>query len=202
MNYLQETFLNSVKNCCEDTLSMSKKSCHQVGLDSIVIRKNPDGSLVRAFFAHENHSMWENSPENPQPSLGYHDHKYDLVLTELYGESYNVNSEINLAAGELNLLRFKSMLDGYERSEIVSSHIAVNCEMEKIGRIFLPYDQLHTVYVPKGKKAAWLVEEGIVKQHTTNLITHLKPEDITDKILYQSFGSKDDIIEMVEEFFN
>lgn len=108
MNYLQKCFLNSVKNCEEDTLMLSRKNCHQLGLDSIVIENNV-GKLTRAFFAHEHHRMWENI-NITKPSLGIHDHKYNLKLTGLCGDSFNITAKVLLHKKGLFMYKYSPLV--------------------------------------------------------------------------------------------
>lgn len=199
MDYLQKCFLNSVKNCEEDTLMLSRKNCHQLGLDSIVIENNV-GKLTRAFFAHEHHSMWENINVT-KPSLGIHDHKYDLKLTRLYGNSFNITAKV--------LLHRKGMfMYKYSPEWVGGTGIngkAIPCSLEviskvNIGVIDILSDTLHTVMVPMHKKAAWIVEEGSTAKQETTLITNVKREDFNLNGLYLPFESKDEIVNMVEEF--
>lgn len=201
MNFIQRSFLNELKSAPIEVVMMSRKNCHQKGLDSIVVNKCARGCLTRAFFAQENHKMYENFGGTYSPSLGYHDHKYNLTLTELYGTAYNVNVDISLDVGDMNLIEYNSMLQGCGDLELVCTGIDVDYEESAIKRLFLPHNQLHTVAVKRGEKSAWIVEEGVVEKETTNLITHLLPKDISSENLYERFSCKDEIVAMVENFF-
>lgn len=54
--------------------------------------------------------------------------------------------------------------------------------------------------VPMHKKAAWIVEEGTTVKQETTLITNVKRKDFNLSGLYSPFESKDEIVNMVEEF--
>ena len=199
MNYLQRSFLASVKACDESTLMLSRKDCHQLGLDSIVIENN-DGRLTRAFFAHEHHRMWENINIS-KPSLGIHDHKYDLRLTGLCGNSFNITAKVLLHKKGMFMYKYSPEWVG----GIGLNGKAIPCSLEvvsrvEIGVVDIPSNTLHTVMVPVNKKAAWIVEEGTLVKQETTLITNIKREDFNLSGLYSPFKSKDEIISMVETF--
>jgi len=54
--------------------------------------------------------------------------------------------------------------------------------------------------LPMFDKAAWIVEEGEVLKQSTTLVTHLKKQELIFNNLYSGFESKDEIVNMVEEF--
>ena len=52
MEFLQQCILERISKVPYEVLLMSKKNCHQKGLDSVVLGNN-DGRLTRLFLSHE-----------------------------------------------------------------------------------------------------------------------------------------------------
>jgi len=205
MNFLQKQFLSALKEAPEQTVLMSRRNCHMEGLDSVVVSVNENGSLVRAFFAHENHKMYPDA--KGQWSIGVHNHKYDLTLSQLSGTSWNRRYSLT---GIKSLMTDSTLNNVYEYSSGLGKEMAAVLKDTKylmherateIRQIHIHYTQLHTVEVRKGKKASWLVEEGIVRQETTTLVSHLLPEELLKDTLYQGFESKQEVIDMVGSFW-
>ena len=208
MNFIQKSFLNTLKAASEDVVLMSRKNCHQMGLDSIVIGKGVDGRLTRAFFAHENHSMHLNS-ECSTLSLGIHNHQYNITLTKLDGLAFNLgfednNSDTPPKPNSTYKYRYTSQLTGaggVSGAPSSNLHNLTQTSFEEITYNHLQYQDLHTVYVHKGEKAAWIVEEGIRMIDETLLYSPHKPTKISRAAYgYQSFTSKEEVVSMVEDF--
>lgn len=201
LTFIQQKIIETIASAPDNILLMSRKNCHQKGLDSIVINQDADGRLTRIFLAHSNHSMWKNNVPSIC-SLGIHDHKYNIRLTHVKGVANNITAKVLLHKKGFFKYEYSSMLNG---NGVRGVAVPVGLEYinkEFIGSIFIPHTELHTVSVPKSEKAAWLVEEGSVVKETTTLITHLQKEDITSQQLYKSFESKQEVLDTVVRFFN
>lgn len=206
MNFIQECFLEKLKNASEDIVMMSRKNCHQLHLDSVVIDRKVDGRLTRAFFAHEGHSMYLNDNLN-QMSLGVHNHQYSIHLTKLSGYAVNVLCEDDSEAKEeshyITKYKYNSMLGG--GSGVHPLHTKVHglrvvCG-DPITFNFLHHSDLHTVWVQEGCKASWIVEEGHKVKDETVLYSPYGPSRINNiGNRYQKFESKEEVVDMVERF--
>lgn len=138
------------------------RNCHAIGLHSIVLTTYPDGRpRVRMFVAEPNHRLGENRNGS---IVGFHAHRADLVLTRLYGRVCNVSAyNIEGARGtvQIRTWRYTSPLieqeGGFSR---VGTAGMVIYYPTPFMRLELPAAALHTIYVPAGDRAAWLVTEG------------------------------------------
>lgn len=209
MNFTQKMFLRALEEAPNEVVMMSRKDCHQLGLDSVVVDKASDGRLTRAFFAHPNHSMYLNGDVDTL-SLGVHNHQYNINLTKLYGTSYNIGfSDDNLGYRSkyprVRKYRYKSQLGGGGGIQPMYSneHNLQQTSFEEITTNYIHHSELHTVLVHKGEKAAWIVEEGLRVNDETLLYTSQSPSRIAMAGKgYSKFKSKDQVVDMVEGFFN
>lgn len=175
-----DLLIKSLVNLASDeTLELTRFDCHVKGLHSVPV-ENIDGKLKRLFFTSPKHELYKNCDISGLV-LGAHSHRYDLQLTGLVGDSYNVMIE----RGE-GVRLFEHVY--FNESRIVNSgetlgHIE---SIHKLGRIFLPYNKIHTIYVPRGTTACWMVEERQTKSDHTVLLRsddqpvvcgYRKPED-------------------------
>lgn len=201
-----------IRNADDDALLMSRRNCHVKGLHSLVF-KNDDGMLSRMFMTTPDHEMHENfNLETGDFSLGVHDHKYDLSLVGVKGRAVNLEFmrvEDDLVAmsdspDEIRLPRpvkekFLYRKHAYTSTNKMSEPIIINqggrnlklFAYENINRLFIRHTTLHTVYVPKGEKACWIVYEGKVEQETTNLYTNRPISETSGS--YDLFDSAEDV---------
>ena len=209
MNFIQRMFLKALKEASSDVVMMSRRDCHQLGLDSVVVDKAHDGRLTRAFFAHPSHSMHMNGSVHTL-SLGVHNHQYNINLTKLYGTAYNIgfsddNVEGHSDYSKVRKYKYKSQLGGGGGVQPIytTEHNLQQVSFEEITNNFIHHIELHTVLVNKGEKAAWIVEEGGRVSDETLLYTSQSPSRIAMAGKgYSQFTSKEQVIEMVESFFN
>jgi hypothetical protein len=140
--------------------------CHVRGLTSIMLHEAP-GNSIRLFYAHEGHEMaWSLDPAEPMP-LAIHGHRTDLSLVGLFGRAASVVYTQRAGAPLYEACEFRSVI-AKEGGEMVplgvrtplwddrSRLLAHGCDQA------LKAHELHTVVVPKGEAAAWLVFEGAV----------------------------------------
>lgn len=209
MNFTQKMFLEALKEAPKEVVMMSRRDCHQLGLDSIVVDKTFDGRLTRAFFAHPHHSMYLNGSVDTL-SLGIHNHQYNIHLTKLYGISYNIGfNDDNLKGcskySKVRKYRYKSQLDGGGgiHPMYATEHNLQHTSFEEITTNYIHHSDLHTVLVHKGEKAAWIVEEGLKVSDETLLYTSQSPSRIAMAGKgYSKFKSKEQVVDMAEGFFN
>lgn len=178
----------------ETLVSMSRKNCHVNGLHSIVLSSD-GGNLVRFYITSPDHKLFQNSHDGLfDLSLGIHSHKYNIVLVGLSGFDYasnliytedNFGSEVkkydySVEGGAVYSCLSKLSLDGYKRIDV---------------EVMLA-STLHTVHVPEGVVACWVVEEwNRAESEHTELFTNSNLEFVK----YENFGTADEIRTFVRD---
>lgn len=188
-----ETMIRTMVHLADDaTLELSRFDCHVKGLHSIPV-ENVDGKLKRLFFTTSKHELYKNCDISGLV-LGAHSHRYDLQLTGLIGDVYNVMIE----RGE-GVRLFEHCY--FNESKIVNSGETLGYieSIHKLGRIFLPHSKIHTIYVPRGAMACWLVEERKTRSDHTVL---LRSDDQPVICGYTKAGSADHVRCWVEAWLN
>jgi hypothetical protein len=149
-------------------LSASYQDCHVKGMDSIVFKLQ--APMVRVYIARSDHTLWMNDPwvtKDYNMSLGLHRHRTDITMTPLFGHVYNIFESLakqeDAADVYLSKHTYQSRLvDGataFRRIGNYSTHFYLRRESLRYPTL-LPGDKLHSVYVPKGEMAAWMILEG------------------------------------------
>ena len=194
--------LTNLDSIPDSTLMMSYKNCHVAGLHSIVLNNNM-GKLTRFFCADKTHNMHKNL-SNLMFSLGVHDHKYDLTLTNLFGRAINVNFSVEqVEFPNKGNVSFHTFSDGKATRgdtyipRALLKQTTLECLSDK--PMFIDKDSLHTVYVPKGEPAAWLVEEGEEVKDFTRLYTNTPV--ISENTNYQRFSDANEVREFIRNIF-
>ncbi len=187
----------------DDTLLMSRLNCHGIGISSIVLKKNDDGSLVRMFLAWPNHELWRNGLAGHVAfSVGPHDHMYDLRIEPLAGYVENLIFERGFGCPVDEYIYRSPMLKSNKGSDHLqfesktSISLAHSCVLQS--ETFMSRSVIHTMAVPCEQPAAWLVREGLqVKDHT-----HLFTNDHKPRLegLYVPFRTADCVRSHIEEF--
>lgn len=161
------------------------KHCHARGVHSVVTEAGEDGRLRRVFVAMPEHELWRNAPGRGPMSVGYHSHARDLELTALAGF---VDNWLLVPGDDLKLAgwRYRSHLrgevGGFDRLSPVHGY-GVVCR-PLVTKLWLPAWVRHTIFVSRGKSAAWLVEEGDADPHydpvtlTDADLSHWSPEGL------------------------
>lgn len=152
-------------------LKNSLENCHAYGVHSIVLSKE-ENYLRRIFVTSDWHELWKNHfPDNSsyptyELSVAIHPHHCAVKLNTIKGQFENLQFTINPSLQNEFFTRYlySSPITGkagYFVKQGVSSLKLLERKVVKIGNsISLSSKQLHTVYLEKGKQAAWLVEES------------------------------------------
>jgi hypothetical protein len=159
---LIEFFLKDV----DYILSKSLTNCHCGGVDSIVFGEHND-KLIRMFVAHPNHTLYQNAWDSPEWSVAFHGHRRDILLECVLGRVWNLtaNLEIGNSPGiEIGCYEHTSkIVDGECRFKLLGDY-KITPQSTKLlslkDRLDLGGEILHTIYVERGKTAAWMVYEG------------------------------------------
>lgn len=146
----------------------SLRNCHVHGLDSIVLsdRREQGEGMIRMFVAwrgmHELH--WLHKAVSGHYTLGVHNHRYPLALVPVYGEIRNVEPEIIAHGGKtVHEYAFVSGIDGdmtVKPSGTIQIAGHFHRQLTPGSFVKMPSKALHTVRVPHGLTAAWVVLEG------------------------------------------
>lgn len=151
-------------------------NCHVAGMHSVVIGNTTDDKLIRMFVAEENHELWRNTTDNMMKdsnnglSIALHGHKTDITLIPLTGQVSNLIVTHNQHKGQLILTphmkawEFKSHILG-QGGEFVEvgypqpEHLCIDDSLLEYPVTLKSY-QMHTIHVPKGETASWLIIES------------------------------------------
>lgn len=191
--------LKIMKSASDAELIMSRKNCHGPDIASIVLNKRIDGRLVRCFLVGREHCWHDNLDSFGFFALGVHDHRYDIRLMQVSGHPYNAVFRTGLGEQRVTRYRFSSKLDGGVGATHLGAEHLWPESVSLIDYTVMRSDQLHTVYVPRGEKASWIVEEGPQVKDVTTLFNNRAPK--TDD-LYESFESAQEVRDYVEAFFD
>jgi hypothetical protein len=140
------------------------RNCHVYGLQSVVLHDAP-GNRIRLFCAADDHHMaWEERGKQPMP-LAIHQHHCDVTLVGVFGSAASLEFQLGGDGGyDLTKCRFDSAITGagalvsrgVKRHLWITHRVTLNHGVSAAMRA----DVLHTVTVPDGQSAAWLVLEG------------------------------------------
>lgn len=141
------------------------KNCHVQGLTSIMLHDEP-GNRMRLFYAGTDHKLYTH-PEDADAALAAHPHHCDITLVHLFGEVLHtvysfVQDDVH---GQANKCRYQSAITGDGGSLQATGEIGYllpqsHNHLDQEGHIFSPAKDVHGIYVPRNREAAWLVMEG------------------------------------------
>lgn len=215
MNSRNVLISHLLKNNLDEILRRSLLNCHVPGLHSIVFLESP-GKTIRMFIADKDHELYKNEPpfdrlERKDPmSLAFHSHHCNITIEMVQGSMTNYTitaGQGGLDTFELYAYQYISKINngkgGFERRyipivkpifEIESSIQLSNPNDYGISSLYLRAHELHTVYVDRGRTAAWFVYEGLESADYQEECYSNDPnleEDWTDEGLYQPMEKKD-----------
>lgn len=140
-------------------------NCHAIGLDSIVLKPAPN--MVRIFIARGyEHTLWRNNPDTNEPySVGVHPHHCDITMVPLLGSIANIVLSSGSPTHKLHQFKYRSTITGRAGDGSVFKYTGKDVRVSLHHQPLryptqLLASALHTVYVPKGKWAAWMICEG------------------------------------------
>jgi hypothetical protein len=138
------------------------KNCHVNGVHSIVVRKYQEG-LLRVFYTTPDHGLWKNQPGEVM-SVAIHSHHCDLALVPLFGAVHSLVFKKTTRGMFMNGYRFRSHIGtgsgSFERVAGAGLELVSRGVLCRGQSAVMRAADLHTVYVSKGSRAAWLVCEG------------------------------------------
>jgi hypothetical protein len=161
---LIEHFIRTNK---EQVMARSLLHCHSPNLHSVMLMEKP-GATIRFFFAGAGHRLWQNEPVCKEQSIAYHPHHCDVTFVRICGHPLNYTMRFHGGAPidftELGQYRYMSKINGKNGSFEFErwNHAYASREPQKITRhgLSLTANDIHTIFVPHGERAAWFVFEG------------------------------------------
>ena len=134
--------------------------CHSKGLHSFPVSFD-NGLYKRIFYAEPSHLLWKIEPIE----IAIHPHHVDIKITVLDGTLYNCLYEKDENGQVFNTYQWDSViLNGKGGFRLLGSDklYLTSKNGYTVGEtIFMKACELHTVFVEKGNKCAWLIEEEI-----------------------------------------
>lgn len=141
------------------------RNCHVSGLHSVMLHDEP-GNRIRLFYADASNRLWWTGEQVDRMPLAIHSHHCDVRLVGVFGNALSLSFDIDNEVGiDLTKCRFESAITGgggklTSRGQTRRLRKVSACPLS-FGRVEeLRADELHTVTVPAGQDAAWLVIEG------------------------------------------
>ena len=123
--------------------------------------------MVRMFYTSADHEMWKNDSSLMEVlSVAIHSHHCDLLFVPVYNSFVNVTTKVvdESDAVELDSFKWTSHIGtgkgGFKRNGKVNLSPLDNQECTPGGPFWMLAGDLHTVFVEKGKEAAWIIFEG------------------------------------------
>lgn len=141
-------------------LSSSLINCHAEGMDSIVFKES--SPMVRMFVCRPEHTLWRNHLDDGESfSVAIHMHRQDITMVPLCGQIWNVFFRRGAPQFSLSAFDYSSQIADGKGGFAPCGSRNEGLEMYPLcAPLFLRGDESHTVYVPKGQVAAWLICEG------------------------------------------
>lgn len=140
-------------------------NCHVRGLASVMLHDEP-GNRVRLFYATAEHELWRNRDPLPADmNLAVHPHHCDITLVLVFGRVCNTRYvALPNAEGDFHGCRYDSAING-GAGGLFKTGDRFALQKVQQGWLYPTGDrmraaELHSIYVPKGEQAAWLVLEG------------------------------------------
>lgn len=147
-------------------------NCHVRGLHSIMLHNEPE-NRIRLFFTTIDHELWKNGIWSEEMSLAYHPHHCDVRLVGVYGSVFNHRLNISKAARkwcrsrqELTVCKYHSAINGghgrlVDTGQKISKYsLSASLINQHEQGLVLPAKELHSIYVGRYERVAWLVFEG------------------------------------------
>jgi hypothetical protein len=151
-------------------LELSLINCHAMGMDSIVFKAS--APMIRAFVCRPSHTLWRNASGLAHTlSVAIHQHRQDITMVPVHGEAWNVSMCDGEDESLLHAYEYDSqILDGVGGFRSHHERCYTSLRMDRLDAPrFLRGQEFHTVYVPQGRTAAWLICEGAPHPRYTSL---------------------------------
>lgn len=170
------------------------KNCHVKGLASIMLHDEP-GNRMRLFYANADHKLYTH-PEDEDAALAAHPHHCDITLVNLFGSVlHTVYRFVEHTKGRTHKCRYQSAITGDGGSLQPTGEIGYLLPQNQVhlnheGHVFSPAKDVHGIYVPRYREAAWLVMEG-AEDPTYESVCYTANPDFDPEGMYVSMGREE-----------
>ncbi len=146
----------------DHVLRSSFINCHARGLHSIMLLDDP-GRRIRLFVTDRGHAAWK-----ADAAIGFHAHHCDVTIQVIRGELENIIlGDAQGPAEILDLPRYEYVspilcgagIGAFRRVGTTVFKSRSACAYRR-SSVAMAAREIHTVRVPRGEIAAWLVYEG------------------------------------------
>ena len=152
----------------EQVLKRSFKNCHATGVHSIVLDQDANGYLKRAFLTDETHVLWQNRVlDNSGMTIALHSHHCDIEIQVVEGEIYNMSADVSIDSLGYQVWgwKFESQITNGSGKFVKTNQCFTldNIQEKKLvagETLRLKANEHHTVFVEKGKKTSWIIQES------------------------------------------
>ena len=165
MNSLRfiKSYVKRLAAARRDLSQGSIKNCHARGVYSILLREDP---IERLFVTTPEHEMWAVDEHDVPATIAFHSHHCDLRLETIRGEFANVTW--TRAGREFRFAgyMFDSKIMGGDGKflplgpTVYHDRAPLRQVVDAGQRVVMGASEIHSVLVPKGEVAAWLVTEA------------------------------------------
>lgn len=190
-----QRLLAEVNNASDETLMLSRMDLHTQNIDCIVTRGYADGGLRRLYLAWEDHELWRNYPGTDKFSLGPHDHRGPVGIEAFHGRITRYAFEPAVHGEPLS--EYRLSVTGLPRW-LLCRRVRLRCVSAGLLSVAkLAALDIHTLHVPKGESAGWVVDEQPYGREETRLYSFEQP---IGEMLSVPFLDADMVRERVERF--
>jgi hypothetical protein len=138
--------------------------CHVKGLHSVMLHDEPE-NRIRMFYASYDHELHHNLHLGTEQSLAIHAHHCDVRFIGIHGSVTNrVFKVLAAPEGSLHEMEYVSAITSGGPGSLTPTGVkgvGIWVRNENINtNPALRAEELHTIWVPKGETASWLVIEG------------------------------------------
>lgn len=162
---IHELLEHHLERAQERGIKNAISNCHVYGLTSIMLHDEP-GNRIRLFHASYDHGLgWDRSSASLMP-LAIHAHHCSVRLVGLFGQAESLVYRDSTAGQRLHQCLFVSPIGTKDRPRLIDTGRQRSLELYRAQELTggkhqrLTAYELHTVTVPHGREAAWLVIEG------------------------------------------
>lgn len=193
----------------QEMLDNSYLDCHVKGLHSIMLYNTP-GKVIRMYVTSREHNLWQHTtvgcmqiPNN----LAFHPHRYNLTLMCVAGKISHITLKNGKGGYNLPMYRYSSALAdgscGFVNTETMRPFTPEYRWLLPGRHISLHATCVHSLLVPQGTVAAWMIMEGAENpEYEPVAFTTMPLEEFKPEGFYRKMTEKDmaEILESIGVF--
>jgi hypothetical protein len=191
------------KNNSEEILKKSLKNCHVKGVHSIMLSEAP-GKTIRLYIATEDHNLYKRSGLQ----VAFHPHHCNITIDVISGSIDNWMIVLD-DRGDILLDKYlyrSKILEGGMSFELIETDLffetALIDTINKGESAFMKADQLHTINIKRGERAAWFVYEGLEDvNYQPYCYSDIDPKTIDTTDFYKPFENLEEINHLLKTIY-